>query len=654
MRPSAARWSRGLLFGAALAGAVTAVLALVEPYVPVLPLLVFYLLAVLPVAIVWGAGPAAVTSLVSVVIFEFAFLAPVGSIGVADREETVALGSFLLTAVLTTALAVRLRRAAVESVRLTDEQSALRRVATLVAQSVPRSALFEAVTREVGLLSGADLARMERYEADGTVTGVAAWSRVPEQLVVGTRLKLDGVGVAREVRRRGGPVRLDGFAGAMGEIAGESRSLGIHSSVGCPIIVAGGVWGVIAASTRSDEPFPANTEAQIASFTELVATAVENAEARAELHRMAEEQAALRRVATLVAHGVAPDLVLAAVAQELGELTGADITGIFRFESDGSATLMGVRGVSEDEIRVGHRRVLDTPSAIASVQATGESARYDVDDAALERLPELLRGWGIRSAVASPIVVEGRNWGGISVASRHGPFAPDTELRLVEFTEIAATAIANAEAHTKLTQSRARVVTTADETRRRIERDLHDGAQQRLVSLALKLRLALETLPAELGPAVRDDFAEVADELIEVQDELREISRGIHPSILSEGGLGPALRTLARRSTVPVEMHLETVSRYPPPVEVAAYYVVSEALTNVTKHARATHAEVAVEQRDATLRLRVRDDGVGGAEEHHGSGLVGLRDRVEALGGSIDVASPAGQGTVIRVALPLA
>lgn len=818
VRPSIARWSRGALAGVGLAGGVTGAIALLEPGVPALPLLVLYLLAVLPVAIVWGAGPAALTSVVSIGIFDFLFLPPVGSIGVAERQDAVALGAFLLTSFLVAELAMRSRRAAVESARLMEEQSALRRVATLVAESVPRSVLFEAVTREVGLLSRADLARMERYEAGGTVTGVAAWSRVPVELAVGTRLDLDGLSVARDVRQAGGPVRLDSFEGATGEIAGEAQALGIRSSVGCPIMAAGGMWGVIAASTRSDEPFPANTESQIASFTELVATAIENAEARAELRRLADEQAALRRVATLVAHGVAPDVVFAAVAHELSQLTRADITGIFRFESDGTATLMGVLGVSEDVMRVGDRRVLETPSAIASVQATGESARYDVDDAMLPRLPALLRDWGIRSAVASPIIVEGRCWGGISVASRHGLFPPTAEQRMVEFTEIAATAIANAEArdelrriateqaalrrvatlvargvgpdslfaavaeevgalfdadataivrferdgsatyvgghgwlappepgrrftpppgfplaavrdtghasrtetddptsasmpqqarsegirsavdapivvegelwgainvasrrerlphdteqrmadftelvataianaeaHTKLTQSRARIVTTADETRRQIERDLHDGAQQRLVSLALKLRLTQDTLPAD-QPALRTEIGQVADEVVAVQEELREISRGIHPSILFEGGLAPALRTLARRSAVPVEMHVDAASRYPPPVEVAAYYVVSEALTNVTKHAGASRTEVTIDERDDTLRVRVRDDGVGGADQRQGSGLIGLRDRVEALGGSIDVTSPTGRGTVIQVSLPV-
>ncbi len=234
---------------------VTGIIALLKPHVPVLSLLVLYLLAVLPVAVLWGARLAAVTSVISVAAFAF-LLPPRGSVLVADSRNAVALGVFLVTAVVVAELAARSRRAAVESARLTEEQSALRRVATLVAQSVPPSAVFEAVTREVGLLCGADLARMERYEADGTVTGVAAWSQGAARLAVGTRFDLDGLSVAREVRRTGGPVRLDSFAGATGAIAEEARALGIRSSVGCPIVVAGQLWGVIAASTKSDDALP--------------------------------------------------------------------------------------------------------------------------------------------------------------------------------------------------------------------------------------------------------------------------------------------------------------------------------------------------------------------------------------------------------------
>jgi signal transduction histidine kinase len=651
VNPSIMRWLRGLLASVAMVGAVTGVLALFEPQVPALNLLALYLLAVLPVAVVWGARLAALTSVLSTLVFAVLFVPSNGSFWAVESRNVVALGVFLVTAVVVAELAARSRRAAVQSARLSEEQSALRRVATLVAQLAPPSAVFEAVTREVGLLCGADLARMERYEAAGTVTGLAAWSKVPVQLAVGTRFDVDGLSVARDVRRSGGPVRLDSFKGATGAIAGEARALGIRSSVGCPIVVAGDLWGVIAASRKSDEPFPANTQAQIAGFTELVATAIENAEARAELRRIADEQAALRRVATLVARGVAPDGIFGAVAEEVGRLTGAEVSVIHRFDPDGMATLMAVRGGEDGTRVIGTRWKPEPPTPTASVLATGSSARLDVSGATPESSPEFGGEWGVRSAVASPIIVEGRCWGSISVASRRDPLPPATEQRLVEFTELVATAIANAEAHTKLTQSRARIVATADETRRRIERDLHDGAQQRLVSLALGLRLAQTTVPAGL-PALQAGIGQAAEDLAEVLDELREISRGIHPAILSEGGLGPALRALARRSAVAVELKIATASRYPPPVEVAAYYVVSEALTNTTKHAEASCAEVTVEEHDNTLRLRVRDDGVGGAVLRQGSGLIGLRDRVEALGGSIDIASPAGQGTVIQVLLP--
>jgi signal transduction histidine kinase len=336
--------------------------------------------------------------------------------------------------------------------------------------------------------------------------------------------------------------------------------------------------------------------------------------------RLGEEQSALRRIATLVARGVSRDVVLAAVAQEVGRLTGADASVIFRFGDDGTATLAAMHGLTEDDrsgIRVGlseHRR--------------------------------------IRSVVTGPITVGGQCWGTISVVSRARPFPADTGQRLVEFTELVATAIANADSQVELAASRARVVAAADETRRRIERDLHDGAQQRLVSLALDLRLLQDAAPDEL-PALRAGVGRAADQVVDVLKELREISRGIHPATLTEGGLGPALKALARRSAVPVELHVGTDCRYPPPVEVAAYYVVSEALTNTAKHAVASLAEVAVEEDNDSLRIRIGDDGVGGADLRRGSGLLGLRDRVECLGGSIDIRSPASRGTRIEVSLPV-
>jgi signal transduction histidine kinase len=230
--------------------------------------------------------------------------------------------------------------------------------------------------------------------------------------------------------------------------------------------------------------------------------------------------------------------------------------------------------------------------------------------------------------------------------------APDTEARLASFTDLVATAIANAEHLAQLTASRARVVATADETRRRIERDLHDGAQQRLVSLRLALRAAQTIVPSHLGE-LGDELEQVADGLEGVLDELREMARGIHPAILARGGLAPALKTLARRWTVPVKLDVRAVARLPERVEVATYYVVSEALTNAAKHAQASLVNVEVETVEGALRLCVRDDGVGGADPIRGSGLVGLKDRVEALGGTITIQSPPGSGTAVRVELPL-
>ncbi|HEV8567211.1 MAG TPA: GAF domain-containing sensor histidine kinase [Actinoplanes sp.] len=476
--PPIMRWLSGLVASVAMVAAVTAFIALINPHVPPLSFLMLYLLVVLPVAVVWGTVFAVVTSVLSVAVYVYAF-------EVADAPSAVALGVFLITAVVVGELAARLRRAALASARLTEEQSALRRVATLVARSVPPPVVFEAVTEEVGRLCDADLARMERYEPDGTVTGTAVWSRVPERLSIDTRFDLDGPSVARDVRQTGSPVRIDTFDGATGAIAREARALGIRSSVGCPVVVAGRLWGVIAASKKSDQPFPANTEAQIANFTELVATAVENAEARAEL-----------------------------------------------------------------------------------------------------------------------------------------------------------------------TVSRARIVATADQTRRRIERDLHDGVQQRLVSLALQVQAAEAAVPPdrdELGAELEQIAAGLADAV----DELREMARGIHPAILAEGGLASALKALARRSPIPVDLAMRTGGKLLERVEVSAYFVVSEALTNAAKHAHASAVTVTVEVADDVLHVSVHDDGVGGADFAGGTGLVGLKDRVRALGGRLSLESRRDQGTTLWAELPL-
>jgi signal transduction histidine kinase len=372
---------------------------------------------------------------------------------------------------------------------------------------------------------------------------------------------------------------------------------------------------------------------------------------RDELAALAAEQGALRRVATLVAEGAPPLAVFAAVAEEVGRLLSADIVGVVRFDAEGTVTIVAVEGETSDRVPVGAQIPVDERSISTLVRETGRPARIDDFDADPRTA---LAPLGIRSAVGAPITVEGRLWGAISVGSTHDvPPPPGTEERLAAFTELVATAIANAEARAELTASRARVVATADETRHRIERDLHDGAQQRLVSLALQLRAAQAWVPPKLEE-LQAELDRVATGLTNAIDELRELARGIHPAILAEGGLGPALKTLARRSAVPVELDVRTDARLPERVEVGAYYVVAEALANAAKHAQASAVAVDVEAVDAVLRVSVRDNGRGGADFARGTGLVGLKDRVDTLGGRISLESPPGAGTSVRVELPIA
>ena len=368
--------------------------------------------------------------------------------------------------------------------------------------------------------------------------------------------------------------------------------------------------------------------------------------------KLAEEQAALRRIATLVAQGGLPEEVFSAVAGEMRNLVRADTTRIVRLEPDGSATLVGGTGADD---RPGPLGPIEPGLATAEVLRTGRTARIDSYDGVA---PEVVARWfgaagSFPHAVASPVIVGGSLWGTIVAGSLEGPLPEETELRMAEFTELLAIAIANASNRAELAASRARVVVAGDRARRRFERNLHDGVQQRLVSLALRLRRIERRLPGEQED-LRTALSETVQELNQATDEVREIAQGIHPAILTQGGLGPALRTLALRSSVPVEVVVESEERLPEPVEVAAYYVAAEALTNAAKHAGASRASVTLERHDGLVRLRVGDDGVGGADPSTGSGLTGIRDRVEALGGSIAVRSPRGQGTVLDVALPVA
>jgi signal transduction histidine kinase len=301
----------------------------------------------------------------------------------------------------------------------------------------------------------------------------------------------------------------------------------------------------------------------------------------------------------------------------------------------------------------GLRLKLDAEQLAAKVLATGAATRLDVSEDTPAPHGGRIRGLGIHSAAAVPITVDESIWGVAIVGSLEPePLPPNTELRMHDFADLIATAIANAATRAELIASRARIVTAADDARRRLERNLHDGAQQRLVSLGLALRKAESSVAAD-QMELKDQLSRVTTGLTGVSDELREIARGIHPGILSKGGLGPAVKTLARRCSLPVDLDVTIDRRLSAPVEVAAYYLVAEALTNATKHSQACEVSVRVQTQDSNLRLLIQDDGIGGADPSKGSGLIGLKDRVEALGGNMQISSPQGGGTSLHITIPL-
>jgi signal transduction histidine kinase len=384
------------------------------------------------------------------------------------------------------------------------------------------------------------------------------------------------------------------------------------------------------------------------------ARAIEADRRRHEADLAARQQTALRRVATLVARGVPPSEVFSAVVAELANCLDVQNAALLRYEPDGTALLLAAADEPGlEKMPVGERFWLEGESVAAMVRRRGRAARMDSHDHAAGSAAARTRALGLSSAVGAPIMVGSRVWGAaIAGSSRSDAFPPNAEQRVRDFADLITIATANAQARAELSASRARIVAAADDTRRRIERDLHDGAQQRLVSLGLKLRLAEESVPPEQA-ALREQISDVVTDLVGVSDELREISHGIHPAILSKGGLGPALKTLARRSAVPVKLYLAVPRRLPDHVEVAGYYVVAEALTNVAKHARASEVEVVATAEEDHVHLSIRDNGIGGADIGKGSGLIGLVDRVEALGGQIALTSLVGEGTSLVVRIPL-
>jgi GAF domain-containing protein len=544
---------------------------------------------------------------------------------------------------------------------LADEQAALRRVATLVARDPASDQFFSVVAREVAVFLNVAGVIVTRYEPDGTavVLGEAFGSELSGAdafFGVGSRAPLDPGSLAAQVFETRGTARIDDFATLVGTVGDLARAARFGCGCAAPIVVKGELWGKMCVFSETGTVLPIGTEERLHDFIELVVTAISNYEAHFDLaasearaRELANEQAALRRVATLVAQGASPDELFSAVADEVAGVIDIPAVGVHRYEADGTFTMLGLAG--ETNFTVGSRWPVDEEGIAGMILATGRPARRDDHSTMPGRLGEAMREDLMTATVGVPIVVEGRIWGLIVAAAKPGkPIPTDAEERLARFTELLATAVSNATTRSDLLTSRARVVSAADETRRRLERDLHDGIQQWLVALALKARKAAGLAAAGEWPV--QELSGLADDLIALTDELRELSRGIHPAILSDAGLDDALKALARRSAIPVDLDVSFQGRYDPTLEATVYYVVAESITNAVKHAQASSVAVHGGLRGEAIELEIEDNGVGGADPRRGTGLIGLKDRVDTLGGTISFASPAGAGTKIRLRLP--
>ena len=542
---------------------------------------------------------------------------------------------------VSTALANVQARAELE--RFGAEQAALRRIAELVASAAPQAVVLRAVVAETGhLFNDASVSMLRHGPAD-------TWQplevgEVPEDAPPAPVWRPDADMVAREVLATGRTARIDCLA----ELSSAARAVegGSVSGVGAPIRVEGKTWAVLVACGWHRQ-LPPETEDRLTQFAQIAATAVTSDQSRHALRRLAHEQAALRRVAELVARGAALDEVFDSVATEASRILGGPAANLARYDDD-VATVVAAHLSS---VPVGLRIAIDEDTVSGRLRATRRPLRRSA--MAGTSRSDVARDLGVGAVVAVPIIVEGQVWGALSTTTPGDPPPADAEDRLAEFAELAAAAIASAENKAKLRASRARVVATADETRQRLQRDVHDGAQQRLVQTVLALRLGLDA--ADRGEETTDLMREALQHAERATVELRDLVHGILPASLARGGLQAGLDSLVAALAMPVDldMNAQSFERLPSDVEVTAYFVVAEALTNVVKHARAARAQVTVVGEADLLTIQVSDDGVGGADPRGGSGLTGLSDRVDAMNGTLLLTSPSGMGTTVRVTLPL-
>jgi signal transduction histidine kinase len=525
---------------------------------------------------------------------------------------------------------------------LAEEQRALRTVAELVARGVPPEEVFAAVAAQAsGLLQGVAMT-LTRFEGDGRLVVVASHGGPAS---VGRRIAFQPDTLPDRVLRGARVARVDDYRRERD--ADLAVQFGLRAAVAVPIVVAGDMWGMLTGT--SGTALPIGTEHRLQEFADVVATALANVQARAEVQALAEEQAALRRLAELAAREAPVRKVLDALAHEASWLAGVDFGMVLRFEPDGSTQIEALAGAPES-FAVGMRAPATGDGSAWRVWRTGRATRADDLGSMSGQWPRMAHRSGFTSSAAAPMRIDESLWGALVVVARHGPLPHGMEDHLSNFSELAGTVIAAAENKARLRASRARVVATADETRRRLRRDVHDSAQQRLVHAIVTLKLARDAIAGGRDPA------ELVDEALRNAEranrDLRDVIRGILPAALTRGGLAAGLESLVDDVAVPVGLHV-TAPRLAPALETTAYFVVAEALTNVVKHAGASHAVVDVRLEGDTLVLDVRDDGLGGADATRGTGLTGLLDRVEAGDGTLTVSSPVGVGTTVHVELPL-
>lgn len=510
---------------------------------------------------------------------------------------------------------------------------------------------FTAVARVAASLLDLPYVAAIRYEADRSATIIA---ESDDRQLAGRNLKLDGPSVMATILKTGRSATITSYDRISGDVADAVRDAGFDEVFGTPIKVDGAIWGAFVAVVFGGRHLPPGLEGRLDPFAEVVATAIESANVRDEMRALAREQAALRRIATLVAAGAEAAGVFNAVCAETGRIVGAASVSLARFTEDNEFVAVGAWSRHGAIAPVGSRFPLAGDSLSGEVWRTAAPARRESYDGTNSELALLAKRLGLDSSVAVPIFVEERLWGTLVAATVSGSTLPaNSEDRMSRFAELVAIAILNATARSELIASRARIVTAGDEERRRIERNIHDGVQQRLIAIGLDLQTAAAALGADAN-GTREDLARIGDRIEGVLDDVRHLSRGLHPVLLSRRGLGPSLRALARACPIPVRLSVRMDERAPQPVEVATYYVISELLTNATKHGQASSVTVDVVHEDGFVRARVTDDGVGAADPGAGTGLIGLIDRVEALGGRFTLTSPAGAGTSVAVDLPAA